>query len=123
MKALELKKERRTRRKHGVRKKVFGTDNRPRLTVFKSINQIYAQLIDDVAKVTIASASTIDKEVRGLIKPDMPKVAQSQIVGEILAKRAVQKNVKQVAFDRNGYLYHGRVKALADGCRKGGLEF
>lgn len=123
MKALELKKERRTRRKQGVRKKVFGTNIRPRLTVFKSINQIYAQLIDDVSKVTIASASTIDKEVRGLIKPDMPKVAQSQIVGEIIAKRAVQKNVKQVAFDRNGYLYHGRVKALADGCRKGGLEF
>ncbi len=123
MKALELKKERRTRRKHGIRKKVDGTELRPRLTVFKSINQIYAQVIDDVSKVTIASASTIDKEVRGLIKPDMPKVAQSQIVGEILAKRAIQKNVKMVAFDRNGYLYHGRVKALADGCRKGGLEF
>lgn len=123
MKALELKKARRVRRKHGIRKIVEGSELRPRLTVFKSINQIYAQIIDDVNGKTLASASTIDKEVRGLIKPDMPKVAQSQLVGETLAKRAINNNIKQVAFDRNGYLYHGRVKALADGCRKGGLEF
>jgi len=123
MKALDLKQQRRQRRKYTIRKKISGTCEIPRLTVYKSICNIYAQIIDDVSKKTLVSASTIDKEVKALIKADMPKVAQSQVVGEILAKRAVKQNIKKIAFDRNGYLFHGRVKALADGCRKAGLEF
>ncbi len=123
MKALELKHKRRQRRKYAIRKKITGTCEVPRLTVFKSITHIYAQIIDDVTRKTLASASTIDKEVKALLKPDMPKVAQSEVVGEILGKRALKNNIKTIAFDRNGYLFHGRVKALADGCRKAGLEF
>lgn len=124
MKILELKKQRRQRRKYGIRKKISGTGEVPRLTVFKSDLHIYAQIIDDVKKVTLCSASTIDKEVRSLIKSDKKtKVAQSELVGEIIAKRALEKNIQSIAFDRNGYIFHGRVKALADGCRKAGLKF
>lgn len=124
MKILELKKQRRQRRKYGIRKKISGTCDVPRLTVFKSDLHIYAQIIDDVKKETLCSASTIDKEVRSLIKSDKKtKVAQSELVGEIIAKRALEKNIQSIAFDRNGYIFHGRVKALADGCRKAGLKF
>ena len=123
MKVLEIKKQRRTRRKYEIRNKINGTSEAPRLSVFKSICNIYAQVIDDVTGKTLVSASTIDKEIKGLLQPDMPKKAQSELVGEILAKRALAKNIKNIAFDRNGYLFHGRVKALADGCRKAGLEF
>lgn len=124
MKILELKKQRRQRRKYGIRKKISGNGEVPRLSVFKSDLHIYAQIIDDVKKVTLCSASTIDKEVRSLIKSDKKtKVAQSELVGEIIAKRALEKNIQSIAFDRNGYIFHGRVKALADGCRKAGLKF
>jgi large subunit ribosomal protein L18 len=118
-----LKKKRRDRRKLHIRKHVHGTAERLRLTVFKSLDHIYAQIINDDDMATLVSASTIDKDIKKLITPSMKKVDQSNIVGEILAKRAMEKKIKSVTFDRNGYLYRGRVKALADGSRKGGLEF
>lgn len=123
MKILELRKKRRVRRKYAIRKKVSGTCEVPRLTVYKSITHIYAQIIDDVKGTTLVSASTVDKEIKGMLKPEMTKTQQSALVGEMLAKRALEKNIKNTAFDRNGNLYHGRVKALAEGCRKAGLKF
>jgi large subunit ribosomal protein L18 len=119
----ELKKTRRIRRKAHIRKNTTGTMARPRLTVFKSNMHIYAQIITDVERKTLASASTIDKEVVALLKADMNKKQKSELVGEVLAKRAVEANISQIEFDRNGYPYHGRVKALAEGARKGGLKF
>ncbi len=123
MKIEAIKKKRRISRKFRVRKKITGTPDRLRLTVFRSLNHIYAQLINDVDGKTVVSASTIDPEAKGQIKPDMPKKKQSEVVGSLLAKRAIEKGVKKVTFDRNGYLYHGRVKELAEGARKAGLEF
>lgn len=123
MKVQYLKAKRRTKRKSHVRATITGTPERPRLTVFKSIGQIYAQIIDDVDGKTLVSASTIDKEVRSEIKDGMTKRAKSEVVGVAIAKRALEANIKKVAFDRNGYIYHGRVKALADAARQSGLEF
>jgi large subunit ribosomal protein L18 len=104
-----------------VRKKVFGTPERPRLNVFRSSRHIYAQLIDDTKGVTLASASTLDKELRDKVNGGTVEAAHQ--VGLLIAKRAVEKGYKKVVFDRGGYLYHGRVKALADGAREGGLDF
>ncbi len=123
MKLQDLKKKRKNRRKFHVRKNIFGTPDKLRLTVFRSDSHIYAQIIDDVEGKTIVSASSIDKEVKGMLKPDMKKQKQSELIGSVLAKRALEKNIKKVQFDRNGFLYHGRIKALADAARKGGLEF
>lgn len=123
MKRLEIKTRRRSRRKHHIRHRVFGTPDRLRLTVFKSLKHIYAQIINDVDGKTLASASTLDKEVSEKIKPDTPKVVASKFVGALIAKRAEEQNIKKVAFDRNGSIYHGRIKALADAARKGGLDF
>jgi large subunit ribosomal protein L18 len=123
MNKLELKKRRVERRKRHIRHKIFGNDERPRLTVFRSLNHIYAQIINDVTSETLVAASSLDKDVRELIKPDTKKTDRSKLVGAVLAKRAVEKNIKKVAFDRNGFLYHGRVKALADGARENGLDF
>lgn len=103
-----------------VRKKLFGTALRPRLNVFRSSKNIYAQLIDDEAGVTLVSASTIDKEYQGA---NGGTVDAAKSVGELIAKRAIEKGYSKVVFDRGGYLYHGRVKALADGAREGGLDF
>jgi len=119
----QVKKKRRIRRKNHIRKKIKGTEQRPRLTVYKSLNNIYAQLIDDVSGNTLVSASTIDKEVKTMIKKGMGKVEQSKLVGTIIGKRAIENNIKTVSFDRNGFLYHGRIKTLADEARKSGLEF
>lgn len=103
-----------------VRKNLFGTAERPRLNVYRSNKHIYAQLIDDVNGVTLASASTVDKE----FKADATgNVEASKLVGELVAKRALDKGHKNVVFDRGGYLYHGRIKALADAAREAGLEF
>ncbi|MHC0039190.1 50S ribosomal protein L18 [Pseudoneobacillus sp. C159] len=110
----------RKKRHARVRAKLSGTEARPRLNVFRSNQHIYAQLIDDVNGVTIASASTLDKE---LSLESTKDVAAAQKVGELVAKRAVEKGVSSVVFDRGGYLYHGRVKALADAARENGLEF
>jgi large subunit ribosomal protein L18 len=104
-----------------VRKKVFGTPERPRLNVFRSSRHIYAQLIDDTKGVTLASASTLDKELRDQVNGGTVEAAHK--VGLLIAKRALEKGYKTVVFDRGGYLYHGRVKALADGAREGGLDF
>jgi len=113
------KENRRAKIKQRIRKKVRGTTERPRLSVFRSNFSIYAQLIDDVKGVTIASASSVkDKIPAGTTKLELSKV-----VGVKIAKVALEKGVKEVVFDRNGYLYHGRVKSLAEGAREGGLVF
>lgn len=123
MKIQEIKNRRRTRRKLHIRKKLALTADRPRLSIYRSLNHIYAQIIDDVQGRTLVAASTLDKDVKDTIKPETSKIEQSKLVGIALAKKAVEKNIKTVAFDRNGFLYHGRVKALADSARQGGLEF
>jgi len=108
----------RQKRHNRVRNKISGTAECPRLNVFRSNTNIYAQLIDDVAGVTLASASSKDSAIE-----KGTKVEQSTAVGKLIAERAVAKGYKAVVFDRGGYLYHGRVKALADGARENGLEF
>ncbi|MBM4177847.1 MAG: 50S ribosomal protein L18 [Ignavibacteria bacterium] len=123
MNRIKLKNKRQERRNRRVRKNISGSPERLRLTVHRTLQHIYAQVIDDVAAATIASASTIDAEVRGKITKDMTKVDESRLVGTILAQRAQAANVKTVAFDRNGFLYHGRVKALAEAARESGLDF
>jgi large subunit ribosomal protein L18 len=119
---LANKNERRERRKKRVRKKVSGSTERPRLTVFRSLGHIYAQIIDDTTASTLVSASTLDKEIRDSGQVGT-KSAKSKQVGALLAKRASEKSITKVAFDRNGFIYHGRVKALADAAREAGLEF
>ena len=109
----------RTARQKRVRATVKGTAARPRLCVFRSLNNIYAQIIDDDAQVTLLSASTLDKEV----KTKASNIEAAKEVGALIAKRAIEKNIKTVVFDRNGYLYHGKVQALADAAREAGLEF
>ncbi|MGP3562113.1 50S ribosomal protein L18 [Geobacillus sp. BK01] len=109
------------RKRHArIRKKIVGTTERPRLSVFRSNKHIYAQIIDDTKSATIVSASTLDKEF-GLDSTNNIDAAKK--VGELVAQRALEKGIKQVVFDRGGYLYHGRVKALADAAREAGLEF
>ena len=110
------KEERRIKIKYRIRKNVFGTAERPRLSVFRSNKQIYAQIINDLEGKTLASASSLGLEA-------MPKIQQAEKVGELVAKKAQEAGVTAVVFDRNGYLYHGRVKSLADAARKGGLNF
>ena len=105
-----------------VRKNVVGTPERPRLNVFRSTNHIYAQLIDDVNRVTLASASTLDKEIKSAVKNTGNKEAARK-VGELVAKRAIEGGHKVVVFDRGGYIYHGRILELANGAREAGLEF
>ena len=102
-----------------VRAKISGTAARPRLSVFRSAKHIYAQIIDDVNGVTLAAASSMDKEFEGL---GSNKEAAKK-VGEAVAKKALEKGVEEVVFDRSGYIYHGRIQALADGAREGGLKF
>jgi large subunit ribosomal protein L18 len=113
--------DRRERRRRRVRAKVFGMPDRPRLNVFRSAKHIYAQLIDDEAGHTLAAASSLDVDIRN--QADLKKTAEASAVGKLLAQRAQAKQIKQVVFDRAGYRYHGRVKAVADGAREGGLEF
>jgi large subunit ribosomal protein L18 len=111
------------RRKARVRRAIRKAANgRPRLSVFRSSKQIYAQVIDDVRGVTVAAASTIEKDLRGKLKTGATVEAAKE-VGKLVAERAAKAGVKQVIFDRSGYLYHGRVKALADAAREGGLDF
>jgi large subunit ribosomal protein L18 len=101
--------------------KISGTPERPRLNVFRSLHHIYAQVIDDVAGNTLVSASTVDKEVAEQVA-GKKKQEQAAIVGKIVARRALDAGIQEVVFDRGGYLYHGRIKALADGAREGGLK-
>jgi large subunit ribosomal protein L18 len=111
----------RKRRHLRIRRRVVGTTERPRLSVYRSLNQIYAQVIDDTKGVTVVAASSLDaafKSAKG-----KGNIAMAKEVGGLIAKRAVEKGIKQIVFDRSGYLYHGRIKALADGAREAGLEF
>lgn len=112
----------RIRRHRRIRRKISGTAVRPRLNVFRSIDQIYAQVIDDVAGQTLVSASTIDKKLTSDLDGKTKK-EQAELVGKIVAERALDAGIETVVFDRGGYLYHGRVKALAEGAREGGLKF
>jgi large subunit ribosomal protein L18 len=112
----------RVRRHARVRRKVAGTPERPRLSVFRSTAEIYAQLIDDQAGATLVSASSIDHDLKTKLD-GMKKVEQARLVGKAVAERAREKGIQQVVFDRGGFRYIGRVKALADAAREGGLEF
>lgn len=116
------KNQARLKRHLRVRKKIQGTTERPRLNIFRSSKHMYAQLIDDVQGVTVASASTKDKELAEAVK-NGGNVEAAKQVGELIAKRAKASGVEKVVFDRGGYLYHGRVQALADAAREAGLEF
>jgi len=113
------KKEIRTRIHKRIRRKLAGTSERPRLAIFRSVAHIYAQVIDDSKGVTLVSASSVDKAA----KTNGGNVAAAKTIGKLVAERAKEKGVKQVVFDRGGYAYHGRVKALADAARAAGLEF
>lgn len=112
----------RKRRHIRLRKKVKGTENRPRLSVFKSLKQIYVQVIDDDKGCTLVAASTLDKELKGKLTFGRNMNAAKEL-GELIAKRAIEKGIKVVVFDRGGYKYHGVVKMLADSAREAGLEF
>lgn len=122
MSAEAEKRRARERRHRRVRKRVFGTPERPRLNVYRSLNHIYAQVIDDTRGVTLVSASTIDPEVRPQVQ-GLPKTEQARLVGKKVAERALAKGITKVVFDRGGHKFHGRVKALADGSREAGLDF
>ncbi|MDL1955970.1 MAG: 50S ribosomal protein L18 [Candidatus Desulfofervidus auxilii] len=113
----------RLRRKRRIRKKIFGTSERPRLCVYRSLKHMYAQIIDDTKGITLVAASTLDPEIRDKVKELKGKIAKAEVVGKLIAKRALEKGIKKVVFDRNGFLYHGRVKAVAEGAREGGLDF
>ncbi len=115
-------KDKRFRRKRSIRKKIFGTPERPRFTVYRSNQHIYAQLIDDIAGHTLASASTVDSEARDELD-ELEKVEQAEGVGKLVAERAMEQGIEKVVFDRNGFIYHGRIAAVADGAREAGLKF
>ena len=122
MGTLNLRTQARLKRKKRIRKKLVGTGNRPRLCVFRSARHIYAQVIDDSRGQTLASASSMEKDVRE--NPESKnKVTAANNVGKIIGQRAIEKGLKKVVFDRNGFLYHGRIKAVSDGAREAGLKF
>ena len=112
----------RLQRHKRVRRKITGTTQRPRLCVFRSSNNIYAQIIDDTNRVTLAAASSLEAEVKGAVNHTGNKEAARK-VGELIAKKAVEKGITEVVFDRGGYLYHGRVQVLAEAAREAGLKF
>ncbi len=122
---IKTKEDRRDRIKMRLRKRIHGTADRPRVTVFRSLNHIYVQAVDDMAGRTIASAATTEPTLKG----NMPKGARggnragAEAIGTIIAERLIEKGIKQAVFDRNGFLYHGRIRAVAEAARKAGLEF
>jgi large subunit ribosomal protein L18 len=120
--AIESRNDKRLMRHRRVRKQLHGTPEKPRLCVFRSLKHISVQVIDDVSGTTITSASTLDKDLKKTLKEGGNKAA-AKVVGEAIAKKAIAKGIKEVAFDRGGFLYHGRVKELADGARAAGLVF
>lgn len=122
MSSIEEKKQARLKRKQRIRKRLSGTPERPRLCVFRSAKHIYAQIIDDTKGQTVASISTLDQAVKDHGKFDS-KVAKAVFVGKLIAQKAVEIGIKKVVFDRNGFMYHGRVKAVSDGAREAGLDF
>ena len=119
---MKAKEDKRHTRHLRVRKKVVGTPERPRLCVYRSLGHMYAQVIDDTAQRTLVSASTVEPAVKEKTASG-GNVKAAAVVGKILAERALEKGLKKAVFDRGGYLYHGRVKALADAAREGGLDF
>jgi large subunit ribosomal protein L18 len=122
---IKTKDDRRQRIKFRIRRRVTGTVERPRLTVFRSVSHMYVQVVDDMNGRTIASASTVEPAVKGALpkKASGGNVAGAKAVGKTIAERLIGQGVKRVVFDRNGFLYHGRVKAVADAAREAGLEF
>ena len=121
-----VKNIRKTRRKKSIRKNIFGTQDKPRLTVFRSNLHIYGQIIDDNSGKTLVSANSNSDEVKNILNgiEDLKgKTTIAFAVGEVLGKKALESNLSEIVFDRNGYLYHGRVKSLADGVRKAGIKF
>jgi large subunit ribosomal protein L18 len=121
---IKTKDDRRERIKFRIRKRVSGTELRPRLTVFRSVAHMYVQVVDDMSGTTIAAASSVESDLKGAMgKAKGGNVAGAQAVGKAIAARLLEKGVKRVVFDRNGFLYHGRVKAVADAAREAGLEF
>jgi len=123
MACVKEKRIARLKRKKRVRKKVRGTPEMPRLTVFKSAKNIYAQIIDDTTGYTLVAASTLSKELRPMAKGVGGNTKGAILVGEVIAKSGLRKGIKKIVFDRNGFLYHGRIKALADAARENGLQF
>lgn len=119
---VKLKRLARIRRHARLRTTVSGTGDKPRLSVFRSLNHIYAQIIDDCKGHTLVSVSTLDKEIRDTVN-GKKKAESAELVGNLVAKHALDKGIKKIVFDRGGYKYHGRVKALAEAARKAGLEF
>ena len=117
-----IKKQARSKRKKRIRKNLSGTSLRPRLTVFRSAKHIYAQVVDDTTGHTLAAASSVEKPVKAEPTFD-DKVATASFVGKLLGQRAIDQGIGKVVFDRNGFLYHGRVKAVSDGAREAGLDF
>lgn len=106
-----------------MRTKVLGTRDRPRLSVYRSLSHIYAQIIDDTTGKTLVSVSTLSKDLRNQLSGVKGRIEAGKLIGRLAAQKALEKNIKQVVFDRGGFLYHGRVRALADGAREGGLKF
>ncbi len=115
------KQDRRLKIRRSIRKKIKGTAETPRFSVFRSNKHIFAQLVDDLNAVTLVSASSLSKEIAD--KKDINKTEQAKLVGELIAKKAGEKEISSVLFDRGGFLYHGRIKSLADSAREGGLKF
>ena len=122
MGSMNIRQQARLKRKKRIRKKIYGTTERPRLSVFRSSRHIYAQIIDDTAGRTLVAASTVDQQTKEAPK-FKNKVAAANFVGKIVGERALDQGIKKVVFDRNGFLYHGRVKSLSEGARKTGLVF
>jgi large subunit ribosomal protein L18 len=120
---INRKKNGRQRARTRVRKHISGSPEKPRLSVYRSLNNIYGQIIDDSSGKTLASASSLSKEIIEDLKLTEGKTAKSKLVGVLLAKKAIEQNISAVVFDRNGYKYHGRVQAFAEGAREGGLRF
>ena len=119
----EVRRQMRQRRHRRIRKRVQGDAERPRLAVYRSLRHLYVQVIDDVESRTLFSISTMDKGAREQLAGTASRMERSKLLGKMLAERAKEKGVEKVAFDRGGYLYHGHIKALAEGAREGGLEF
>jgi large subunit ribosomal protein L18 len=122
---IKTKEDRRDRIKHRLRKRIRGSEQRPRLTVYRSVSHIYVQVVDDMTGRTIASASSVEPSIKGTFAKQARggNVAGAQAVGKTIAQRLMEKGVKRIVFDRNGFLYHGRIKAVADAAREAGLEF
>jgi large subunit ribosomal protein L18 len=122
---IKTKDDRRVRIQLRQRKRISGSEARPRLSVFRSVEHIYAQVIDDLSGKTLASASSVEPQVKGSFAKDVRggNIKGAEAVGRVIAERSIEKGIKRVVFDRSGFLYHGRIRAVADAARKAGLEF